>query len=173
MKQILWTAFPFAFGVLAIVIGCESKLDPQIKTLRDQFVVDKDIADAVTLTEAKEKLVEEQPIVLVGRIGTGKLEAFDRQKARFVLAEAPIGDHATSKGHDVSDCVFCRRRMEAAPLAYVEWRDQNNQPIPFSADKLLNIREGQIVVVRGQGRYEPNFDTLSIIGQSIYVRSRD
>ncbi len=163
------------FAILTVAIGllpvgCDRSLSPEVVAWRKEFVAAREPDGAITLTEAKAKLSEESDVTIVGRVGSGKLDPFDKSKAVFILAEAPSADHAHESGHDEKECVFCRRKLEEAPLAHVEFRDASGSPIAMSAKDLLGISEGRIVVVQGRGKYDSELDTVTMTARSLYVR---
>ena len=150
--------------------GCSKPIDREIVEFRKTLLLQSEPANAVSLTEAKSALVDEGDVVLVGRIGLGALSAFEKGMATLVLSEAPE-DHGDGKNHDASECPFCRRKSEEAPLAHVEFQHENGKTIPIGADNLFDIKQGQVVVVLGRGQYDKDTDTLMIRGTSLFVRN--
>jgi len=150
--------------------GCSTPIDREIVEFRKKLLLQSEPANIVSLTEAKTALVEEGDVVLVGRIGSGALSAFEKGMATFVLSEAPE-DHGGDKNHVASECPFCRRKAEEAPLAQVAFQEENGKTIPVGADTLFDIEQGQIVVVQGRGHYDKDTDTLMIRGTSLFVRN--
>jgi hypothetical protein len=149
------------------LLGCSGAEDFQVTDLRNQLLLQSE-PKGISLTQAKSLLETEAEVVLVGRIGSGKLDPFDKSKASFVLSEAPA-DHG-DKGHDASECPFCKRRAEEAPIANIEMIDKSGKPIALGAEKLLGVHAGQIVVVQGKGTYLADVDTLQISGSKIFIR---
>lgn len=157
-----------AVASLALGIGCSKGVDPAIVELRKSILLNSEPAKSITLTEAKEALADENDVVLIGKIGTGQLDPFEKRKAAFVLSEAPE-DHGDA-GHDAGDCPFCKRRMEEAPIAQIEFIDEKGQVLPYSVPDLLGVKNGQIVSIVGRGRYDKETDTLQIAGRSLYIK---
>ena len=149
--------------------SCSEPVDREIATFRKKLLLQSEPANAVSLTEAKTALAEENAVVLVGRIDPGALSPFEKGKATFVLSEAP-DDHGDGKDHDASACPFCRRKSEEAPLAQIDFQDENGKLIPVGADRLLNLKKGQVVVVQGRGHYDKDTDTLIVRGETLFVR---
>lgn len=149
--------------------GCGKTIDPKVLQLRNALTAKVEPKDSISLTDAKTVLAEEADVVLLGRVGSGDLDPFEKGKAMFVLSEAPE-DHGDGKGHDGSECPFCKRKADEAPLAQIEFKDSSGAPITFAANELFGLRKGQIVVVQGRGRYEKDTDTLLIQGTGIFVR---
>ena len=158
-----------AMGALFLVSGCSVGEDPKLAQLRSTLMLKSEPANAISLTEAKNTLAEESDIVLVGKIGSGKLSPFDPAKAAFVLSEAPL-KHEEDEGHDASDCPFCKRRAAEAPIAFVELRNETDKAITVGAEKLLGLKDGQTVVIEGRGVYSTEEDSLQIVANKIFVR---
>ena len=154
-----------------LVFGCSPSEDPKVSTFRRNFIIASEPGKSVSLTEAKTMLTEEADIILFGRVGSGKLDPFEKGKASFVLSEAPAGDHENDNEHDASECPFCKRRAAEAPIASIEFLDESGKPIAISADKLLGLKIGQTVVIQGRGIYVPDLDTLQINASKLFVRT--
>jgi hypothetical protein len=150
--------------------GCDAPVDPRVEQYRNQFLVRTAPAEPISLTEAKNAVGKNPQIAIIGRVGTGTLDPFEKGKLQFVLSEAPAGDHSGDENHDDLECIFCRRRIAEAPLAQVEFLDKQGSLIPIGANELFKLRKGQTVVVQGQGRYDEDLDTLFVTGESLYVR---
>jgi len=150
--------------------GCSPTEDPMIAQHRQKIILASEPDQAVSLTQAKSMLTEESDIVLLGRVGSGQLDPFEKGIASFVLSEALADDHGDNDGHDASDCPFCKRRAAEAPIATIELHDDNGKPIAVSADKLLGLTKGQTVVVQGRGIYLADVDTLQIKAGKLFIR---
>jgi hypothetical protein len=150
-------------------MGCSKPEDAKMVSVRKASLQTESISPAKTLTEAKELLSEENDIVLIGKVGSGALDPFEKEKSIFVMSEAPE-DHAGSADHDANECPFCRRKMAEAPLAQVEMVDDNGTPYPYGAAELYGLQVGQIVTVSGRGRYEKETDTLMIKGRTLHTK---
>jgi hypothetical protein len=167
LSKISW--FSLLFTVSLATLGCQGVVDPKLVELRNKFFAKVEPEHASTLTEAKSLLTEESDVVLFGQIFGGDFEPFEKGKAIFVLSEAP-SDHGDGKKHEASECPFCRRKAEAAPIAQIQFQDTDGKTLPLGAEQLFDLRKGQIVVVQGRGKYESESDTLMITGSSLYVR---
>lgn len=158
-------------AVLSLSIGCEKSISPEVEAWRKSFLAEKEPEGAVTLTEAKTQLTEERDITIVGRVGSGGLDPFDKNKALFILSEAPMGEHAHESGHDEKECVFCRRKMEEAPLAHVELKNSDGSTIAMNAKDMLGLTEGRIIVVQGRGKYDAELDTVMLVAKSLFAKA--
>jgi hypothetical protein len=159
----------FVCGIAISISGCSKPIDPKILELRSKFLITQELKSPITLTEAKVALADENHVSLVGKVGSGALDPFEKEKARFVLSEAPE-DHGKDGSHDASECPFCRRRAEEAPLAQIEFQDPEGMTLPYGAETLFGMKKGQIVIVEGTGKYDQETDTLLIRGEKLFIK---
>ncbi|MEQ1827973.1 MAG: hypothetical protein ABL921_18580 [Pirellula sp.] len=162
----IWLAI---VAFIPAIVSCTKSVDPKLLELRKKIMLAEMPEKPITLTEAKELLAQENNLVLIGKIGTGKLDPFEKGKAVFVLSEAP-DDHGDSADHDANECPFCRRRIAEAPLAQVEIQDSEGTTLPFGIPDLLGLKQGQIVVVQGRGHYAQDSDMLFIKGTAVFAK---
>jgi len=127
--------------------------------------------NAISLTDAKKQLETEGQAVLVGRIGSGSLSPFEKGQGVFAISEAPAS-HGDEPSHNASECPFCKRRAEDAPIATIELCDREGAIVPFGADKLLGLESGQTIVVQGRGLYDLETDTIKIKSNGVFVRKK-
>jgi hypothetical protein len=158
------------FGVLFSLAGCAERVDPKIEEWKNKLVMQQEPDNPVTPTKAKDLLAEENDVVLIGKVGAGKLDPFEKGKAVVVLSEAPE-DHGDSANHDASECPFCKRRLEEAPIAQVDFCDSNGSVIPYGLQQVVGIKVGQIVIVKGRGHYDKESDMLFVKADSLFVKS--
>ena len=83
-----------AFASLVLITGlfatsCVKSVDPKVLQLRNELTAKVEPKDSISLTDAKTVLAEEADVVLLGRVGSGDLDPFEKGKAMFVLSEAP------------------------------------------------------------------------------------
>lgn len=162
-------------GLAAAVIvlataGVRAEVD--VAAARGRLVLAEEPAGALSLTAAKEKLSPEpRPIVVVGRIGGRGMEPFVKGKASFSLVEMPDG-HASKPGHKADDCPFCKKRAASAPIAAVQFVGEDGAELPIDARTLFGVKEGQDVVVRGSGRFDPKLGipVIQLTADGIHVR---
>lgn len=158
-------------SIASLGLGCSPIVDPMIASHRQKLILVSEPEKAVSLIEAKSILTKESEIVLLGRIGAGELDPFEKGTASFVLSEALADDHGNDDGHDASDCPFCKRRAAEVPIATIELHDEAGKPIAVGADKLLGLKKGQTVVVQGRGIYVADLDTIQVKASKLFIRS--
>jgi hypothetical protein len=104
---------------------------------------------------------------LVGTIGAGDDDPFEKNQAAFFLSELPDHDHA---GHDAANCPFCKHRAAETPRVIVQFVDDAGQVLPIDSRQLLGVEKGQVVVVRGQGQLNDTLDLLVVTASGIHIR---
>jgi hypothetical protein len=162
-----------ALVAAAIVLAATAvRAEFDVAAARGRLVLADEPAGALSLTAAKEKLTPEpQPIVVVGRIGGRGMDPFVKGKASFSLVEMPDG-HASKPGHKADDCPFCKKRAASAPIAAVQFVGEDGAELPIDARALFGVKEGQDVVIRGSGRFDPKLGipVIQLTGDGIHVR---
>ncbi len=157
---------------LALVVA-EVRGEVDVAAVRGSLLLDAEPAGAVTLAAAKAKLTATpQPVVVAGRIGGRGTEPFGRNEATFSMLEIPADDHAQKPGHKPDDCPFCKKRNANSPIAAVSFVGADGKVIPLDAQKLFGLADGQDVVVRGTGFFDPKLGipVIQITGDGLFVR---
>jgi hypothetical protein len=165
-----------ATGVMAFA-GCLAavgvvRADVDAAAARGRYLLAQEPAGVATLAAAKERLgTTPQPIVIAGRIGGRGMEPFVKDKASFSLLEIP-DDHAKKPGHKPDDCPFCKKRAANSPIAAVQFVGADGKELPVDARTLFGLREGQDVVIRGLGVFDPKLGipVIQITADGIHVR---
>ena len=153
------------------VVAARAEVD--VAAVRGTLLLAEEPAGAVSLAAAKAKLTATpQPIVVAGRIGGRGTEPFGRNEATFSMLEIPADDHAKKPGHKPDDCPFCKKRAANSPIAAVSFVGADGKVIPVDAPKLLGLQDGQDVVVRGTGFFDPKLGipVIQITGDGVFVR---
>ena len=158
--------------MLAIVLaGCGPTNAPPTSAKADsQLLLPAEPAGAITPTEAMESHTEAKPIVLAGRIDAGDFDPFESGQATFMLSELPDAAHAGDDPDHADNCPFCKRKLEKAPKAVVKIVDSAGEVMPVDARDLLGIAKGDVVVVRGSGRYSETVNLVEITADGIFRR---
>ena len=119
-----------------------------------------------------------QEVVLVGRIDGLSQPTWDPQRAAFMLADLSLeakpetGEaHDETPKHDAENCPFCKAKTkkELSGLAMIEVIDEQDAVVPVDARKLLGLKSGQVVVVRGQGQVD-DLGNLVVRASGLFVR---
>ena len=152
----------------ATMVGCTDPIDPEILAARQHLMLKAAPESPLSITEAKATADSSVAVTLVGRIDAGDIDPFDNQVAAFMLSEVPA-DHEQGEDHDADNCPFCKRRAAKAPKAHVTLVGDSDAPIKHSASKLLGVKKGDEVIVRGQGVWNPDLNVLEVRSSEIYL----
>ena len=161
---------------LALVVGVvatAAMAEIDTAAIRGTVVLAEEPTGAVSIADAKAKLTTTpQAVVVAGRIGGRGTSAFGKNEATFSMLEIPTDDHAAKPGHKPDDCPFCKKRAANSPIAAVSFAGGDGKVIPLDAQKLFGVAEGQDVVVRGNGFFDPKLGipVIQINADGLYVR---
>lgn len=147
--------------------------DVDTAAIRGTVILDEEPAGAVSIADAKAKLTATpQPVVVAGRIGGRGTSPFGKNEATFSMLDIPTDDHAAKPGHKPDDCPFCKKRAANSPIAAVSFAGSDGKVIPLDAQKLFGLAEGQDVVVRGSGFFDPKLGipVIQINADGLYLR---
>lgn len=172
MKALFVRPVVMAAAVMLASGAVVSLAEIDVAAVRGRVLLAEEPAGAMSIADAKAKLgPTPQPVVVAGRIGGKGTSPFGKNEATFSMLEIPADDHAAKPGHKADDCPFCKKRTANSPIAAVSFAGADGAVIAVDAQKLLGVAEGQDVVVRGQGFFDPklgipliqiNADGLSI-----------
>ena len=166
-----WHTTAVLFVVL--VSGCTVKEDPELAEQRSGLLMSQEPEGVTTIEDAKKQLTAGAMVTVVG---SADLEAFSssgqNKKALMLVREILPNDHGHEAGHDPSSCPFCKRRMEAAAKAAVEFVGNDGKVLPYEVDKLFDLEQGDQVVIRGNAELDEGLDILKITASGIHVRDR-
>jgi len=124
--------------------------------------------------ESREKPGEAIGVVLVARIGGVEGLTWDPDRAAFVVRDlSSVEDHEPDEApqHDADNCPFCRAKKKKllASTALVQVVDAEGNVPPVDARKLLGLKEGRTIVVRGEAQID-GLGNLAVRAFGIYVR---
>lgn len=154
--------------MMLAVVGCSESIDPEILAARERLILSTSPGEPLSIAEAKDAAESLADLTLVGRIDAGDFDPFDKDIAAFMLSEAPT-EHEQEEGHDADNCPFCKRRAANAPKAHVTMVSESDSPIAHAAPKLLGIKKGDQVVVRGSGTWNEDLNVLEVKSNGIYL----
>lgn len=162
-----------ASAVAAAATDSAAWAEIDVAAIRGAMLLADEPAGAVSIADAKATLgPTPQPVVVAGRIGGRGTSPFGKNEATFSMLEVPTDDHAAKPGHKAEDCPFCRKRAANSPIAAVSFAGGDGTVIPLDAEKLLGVAEGQDVVVKGTGFFDPKLGipVIQIRATGVYVR---
>jgi len=185
--------YPFAAGLagtaalllLLVGGGCRQTTGPNrgaASAAGTKYLLDAEPASAQPVVDVRALLEEKKvptDIVVVGRISGLGQPTWDPERAAFMVAdlslageaEAAKDEHDETPKHDAEACPYCRgkKKKELAGLALVQVVDADGSIPAVDARQLLGLRDGQTIVVRGQGEID-KLGTFVVRTNGIYVR---
>ncbi len=160
-------------ALLVGVIAQAAMAEIDMAAIRGSVVLAEEPAGVLSIADTKAKLTATpQAVVVAGRIGGRGTSPFGKNEATFSMLEIPTDDHAAKPGHKPDDCPFCKKRAANSPIAAVSFAGADGKVIPLDAQKLFGVAEGQDVVVRGSGFFDPKLGipVIQITADGLYVR---
>ena len=135
------------------------------------FLLSDEPDGAVGVISAKESAEDGAPLVLVGRIG-GASNPWVDGRAAFTLMDPsltvvdPGAD--TAPGEVCMDDCCAAERLACTTL--VKFVDGEGRVVPVDSRKLLGVKEGDMVVVKGAAKKDGS-GNLSMLATGLYLRN--
>lgn len=167
-----WILALLLFSQFGFWSGCESSEAQKLNSLKVSLVSAQEPASPKTIAEAKEKIAETTDVVIRGVIKARDLDPFEKNKSIFIVTDIIEDEHGGDPNHKPDDCPFCKHRAENAAMAQVRLVDDKGNPHPYSAADLLNVKEGDVVVVAGSATFDEAVDLFSITAKQVYVAKK-
>ncbi len=163
-----WTWKPLIIAwAVAILVGCESEAERKLNQWRTRLLVSAEPAYPVNIEQIAKAVPENGEVTIAGRINAGKSDPFEKGKATLIMGELP------EPGHDHApddDCPFCRRKLEESQHCLVRFLDESGNVLPYGAQELFGVQNGQDVVVVGKATMLADLGILQLDASQIYVR---
>lgn len=175
MKKWTTAFYAASLGICGLLVGCDSSSGVSLDQQRESLVLNEEPAGALTPTEVKDESVDgdvsgASQVVLAGRIHAGDIDPFQAGQAAFMLTQLPDEGHGADDPDHADNCPFCKRRLEKAPKAIVQFKDAKGDVIKVDAKELFNVAKGDSVVVRGMATYQETTNTLSVDATALFKR---
>ena len=169
MRQVLSLLL---LGSLALHLGCSSRTEASQTPLAEgkQFVLAEEPDNLFGILEFRESgETKSDDLVLLGRIGGGK-QTWATNSAEFMLTD-PSHQPAEGQHACVDDnCPFCKDKHDTtSATAIVMLTDEQGNVPKVDARRLLPLKEGQLVVVRGAAEINA-IGQLIVKARGIHVR---
>ena len=124
--------------------------------------------------EASETPEAPVDVTLVAHVGGVEGLTWDPARAAFLVLDLASVENAEPQEehqHDADNCPFCRAKKKKllASTALVQIVDPEGNVPAMDARKLLGLKEGQTVVVRGAAKIDA-LGNLAVRAAGIYVR---
>lgn len=159
--------------VIAVAVGCSgtnvaeksAAVDGQSKA---QYVATTEPAGAMPVGEARQSVVNDQPVVLVGRIG-GSSQPFVDGLAAFTIVDPQVPHCAADEGCPTPWDYCCTQDQVQENIATVKIVDSAGQPVTNDARQLLDVQELSTVVVEGKAQRD-EAGNLTVVAHKVFVR---
>jgi hypothetical protein len=167
-------ATPLWLGSLlagSLLVGCNSSPESSAPgaAATDTFVLAERPAErALTPTQVMERGGEPAATVLAGRIDAGDMDPFQSGQLAFMVSQLPDRDHAGGDPDHADNCPFCKRKLENAPKAIVQFRDASGEVLPGDARQGLGLGSGDVVYVTGSAWYDESVDSVMVDATGVY-----
>lgn len=158
--------------VVGLAVGYVCLPMSAVAKAREAVMLQQEPTGSVTIQEARKNIESQPEIVLTTRIGARELpQWYLKDSASFYVSEATPGSHYDSASdHDPNTCPFCREKYKPQDaMAMIRVVDDSGQTISTSAPELLQVKEGDIVVVKGTGSLDDT-GTLIVESKSLFIR---
>jgi hypothetical protein len=155
-------------GLLA---GCSASdaRDSKVAAEGAHFLLAEEPAGAIGILDFREEQPPGDDVVLFGRIGGAK-HVFADQSAEFVICDPTHTSDGDDHACHSDNCPFCKNKQEPNnALAIVMLAGDDGRVPTTSAQRLLPLDDGQMVVVRGQAEVNA-IGQLVIRARGVYVR---
>ena len=159
-------------GFIALLAGCSARSEASQAPLAEgkQFVLAEEPENLFGILEFRESgETTADDLVLLGRIGGGK-QTWSPTSAEFMLTDPsyqpPEGKHVCVD----DNCPFCKDKHDTtSATAIVMLTDAQGAVPKVDARRLLPLKEGQLVVVRGPAEINA-IGQLVVKARGVYVR---
>lgn len=169
MKQL--TTLSLAIACCLIATGCGDSTSPRVLALQSQFLVasipqkERPVPD-IRKDLKSGALKPDTRFVVRARINAGDFPPFAEGKAAFIVTDAT--GHDGDESHDPHECPFCKRDIKSV-IARVEFSDDTSKMIDIDARELFNVKEFDLLVIEGTGRFDDD-DILVIDTKKLYLQ---
>jgi hypothetical protein len=126
--------------------------------------------ELMTPTAVKELGGESIGTIIAGRIDAGDLEPFRDGELAFILSELPPEGHGGGDPEHADNCPFCKRKLENAPKAIVQFLAEDGSVRPGDARQTLSLRKGDVVYVTGTAQFNPAVNTVIVNATGVFKK---
>ncbi len=163
--------------LFAALCGCEAGVDtveviPSAESsdqaARPLVLEEKPQGDVVSPTEVMELKGKPTSAVLAGRVDAGDIDPFQSGQIAFMVSQLPDEGHASDDPDHADNCPFCKRKLENAPKAIVQFRGDSGEVLQGDPRAKLGLAKGDIVYVTGTSQYHPEVNTVMVNATGVY-----
>ncbi len=163
--------------LLTIAAGCsrQSSESAQNPVPADfdvsRYLLSEEPAGAMGVIEAREKTQNDEPVVLVARIGGSKTPWIDGRAAFMVIDAGMI---LVADGTDAAEGEICLDSCCASLLTdcttLVKIVDAEGKVVPVDARQMLKADVNDMIVIRGKITRDEEQGTFAVLADGVHVR---
>jgi hypothetical protein len=136
---------------------------------KGKYLLEKEPAGARTVKEARQEVKDGAEVVLVGHIG-GDKKPWVEGRATFWVVGPSVKPCPPEEGCPTPwDCCCTPKEELLKVMATVKVVDDTGEAVRTDARKLLGLKEGQTVVVRGRAKRDAK-GNLTVLADGLFVR---
>jgi len=136
-----------------------------------QYILDEEPDGAMGVISAREETKDEQPVVLVGRIG-GRENPWIEGRSAFMMIDASmqlVAPGTETSGNEVCTDDCCAGKLKDC-TTLVKIVDDKGKPLAMDARELLQAKELDMIVVKGVVDRDDEEGTFVLLAEGVYVR---
>lgn len=174
-RQSLWLQLILgcSLGTALCWMGCSTREDPQVVAWRQALLLETEPTGTVTIETARAQIEEQPEVVLIGKAGMIRdlTQWWETGQAMFLISEGfPGSDYNIGPDHDPQTCPFCRWKWKTEDSrATIICVDAAGEVIPVDPRVLLQLKEGQEIVIRGRGTLDAE-GMLQVTTSALFLR---
>ncbi|MCI0360893.1 MAG: hypothetical protein L0211_20640 [Planctomycetaceae bacterium] len=166
LLSLIWT--------LATVLGCGTSSGPVTANAPSlppdpRYALAEEPADAKSVIEVRKAAKDGDEVTITGRIG-GDVDPWVKGRAAFLIADHSLVACSEREGDTCpTPWDFCCESGIAESKATIKIVDEAGETVPTDARTLLNVKELQTVVIRGQAKRD-EAGNLTVLAKRVYVK---
>ena len=168
-KPSLAARFALLWLVLTVLnIGCGDQSQPE--SLLDQSLVLDQMpeGEVLTPTAIMQRGGDWESTLLGGRIDAGGESAFQPNELTFMVSQLPDAAHAEGDPDHADNCPFCKRELEKAPKAIVQFFDDSGNVRTGDPRAVLGLSQGDRVYITGTAHFDEALNTVMVKATGVY-----
>ena len=178
MTMVTTTMCGVLIGATCLMVGCGQPSAPPAAATKapapkidgTKFVLAAEPADAKTVIEVREEAKDGDTVVIVGRIG-GDRDPWVTDRASFLIVDPTLIPCNERQGDNCPTPwdYCCDSDVLAKSKATIKFVDDAGKTLANDARQLLNVKELQTVVVKGQAKRD-DAGNLTVLASGLFVR---
>ncbi len=171
MKWEIWCVV----GLVVASLGCGGRVEnettgsPGWTASGTEYLLTTQPADAIAVGAARQSVVDQQEVTLVGVIG-GSASPFVEGMAAFTIVDSKVPFCAPEEGCKTPWDYCCTQNEVKDNIATVKVVDASGNPMTIDAKGLLGVKELSTVWVQGKVKRD-DAGNLSIAASKVFVKN--